>query len=101
MRAMKLNSTDSRERIVRAVAAGTPVSVAARTVQVGTSTARHYVAQYWALGHVTPRPIGGSLPHLRPEQELALPVQLQRHPGATLAERWSNTPPPLPLRIVY
>jgi transposase len=90
---MKAYSVDLRERIVQAVAAGTPLSVVARTFSVGRATVVRYVERE-ERGALAPRRSPGRPPTLGPDQADALRSQVAARPDATLAEHveaWAQT----------
>jgi transposase len=83
---------DLRERAVRAVAAGTPVAVVARTFGVGTATVGRYLRRARA-GALAPRSSPGRPARIGPAAWPALRAQLAAAPDATLAEhaeRWAR-----------
>ncbi|MFI4928306.1 MAG: helix-turn-helix domain-containing protein [Burkholderiales bacterium] len=82
---------DLRERIVRAVEAGTPRAVAARTFGVGLATVERYVRRQ-RTGALAPRSSPGRPARIGPAEQPALRAQLAAAPDATLAEhcaRWA------------
>ena len=82
---MKAYSLDLRERVVRAVAAGTPRAVAARAFGVGLATVERYVRRHRA-GELAPRSSPGRPARIGPDAEPALRAQLAAAPDASLAE---------------
>jgi transposase len=76
---------DLRERIVRAVEAGTPPAEVARTVGVGRATVERYVRRNRA-GTLAPRTSPGRPRRIGPAATPALCAQLAATPDATLAE---------------
>ena len=91
---MRAYSIDLRERIVRAVEAGHPKAVVARTFGVGLATVKRYVAQQQATGSLVPKQHLGPQPRLGPADAPALRAQLEAAPDATLAEhcqRWAES----------
>ena len=90
---MRAYSTDLRERIVRAVEAGTPRGEVARRFAVSPTTVRRYLRQRRQSGDLTPRRSPGRPPRIGPAQAAALRDLVARHPDATLAEhcaRWEQ-----------
>lgn len=84
---MKAYSIDLRERIIRAVDAGTPKSVVSRTFQVSRATVNNYLALRRDSGDIKPRPSGGDYrSQIVPAQYPALLQQWREMPDATLAE---------------
>ena len=83
---MRAYSVDLRERIVRAVKAGTPQAVVAATFGVGRATVQRYLYQLQGSGTLTPRPIPGPPVRIGPTDEPRLRAQLDVAPDATLAE---------------
>jgi len=83
---MKAYSVDLRERIVRAIANGTPQAVVATTFGVGRATVQRYFYRQRDDGSLTPRPIPGRPVRIGPAQEALLRAQLDASPEATLAE---------------
>jgi transposase len=77
---------DLRERIVRAVEAGTPQSVVARTFGVGRATVERYVRRRREAGSLGPSPIPGRPPAIGEAGAEALHAQVAAAPDATLAE---------------
>jgi transposase len=89
---MRAYSLDLRERVVRAVAAGTPQAVVARTFGVGRATVERYLRRHRA-GALAPRRSPGRPARIGPAMEPALRAQLEDAPDATLAEhceRWAR-----------
>jgi transposase len=88
---MRAYSLDLRERVVRAVEAGSPRAVVARTFGVGVATVERYVRRQRA-GALAPRPSPGRPARIGPAAWPALRAQLAAAPDATLAEhceRWA------------
>ncbi len=84
---MKAYSIDLRERIVSAVDAGMPKSVASRTFQVSRATVNNYLALRRDTGAISPRPTGGDYrSRILPAEYPVLLAQLEAMPDATLAE---------------
>jgi transposase len=89
---MRAYSLDLRERVVAAVAAGTPRAVVARAFGVGLATVERYVRRRRA-GALAPRSSPGRPARLGADAEPALRAQLAAAPDATLAghaERWAR-----------
>lgn len=83
---MKAYSIDLRERIVRAVQDGKPVSMVARTFLVSENTVRKYVKRMQQEGDLRPKAIPGR-PRLIPVEKFGeLAAQLEAAPDATLQE---------------
>src|SRR3954469_12146530 len=82
---MKAYSMDLRERIVLAVAAGTPLSVVARTFSVARATVVRYVERQ-QRDALPPRRSPGRPPRLGPDPAAALRAHLAPRPDAPLAE---------------
>lgn len=82
---MQTYSMDLRERVVEAVKAGMPVSVASRTFSVSRATVDRWVHRE-RVGTLEPRPHPGRTRTIGREQEAALRAQLAATPDATLAE---------------
>src|SRR5690242_10874226 len=90
---MRAYSLDLRERIVRAVEAGTPQAEVARRFGVGRATVERYLRRHRA-GALAPRTSPGRPPRIGPAAESALGAQLKATPDATLAEhaeQWART----------
>src|SRR6516165_7164001 len=83
---MRAYSTDLRERLVRAVAAGQPMREAARWFGVAVNTVKRAVVQAREMGSLTRKPIPGCPRRIRPEQEAALRARLEAAPDATVLE---------------
>src|SRR5688572_12922673 len=83
---MRAYSLDLRERIVRAVAAGTPQSAVARTFGVGRATVQRYVYRQRDTGSLAPQPKPGRPATIGEARRAALAAQLAAAPDATLAE---------------
>ena len=83
---MKAYSVDLRERIVRAVEAGTPQVTVAAIFGVGRATVQRYLYQLQDSGTLMPRPIPGPSVRIRPADASLLRAQLDATPDATLAE---------------
>ncbi len=91
---MRAYSLDLRERIVRAVKAGTSKSAAARTFEVSLATVKRYIAQDRQTGDLTPRTSPGRPRRIQPDADSALSGQLAATPDATLEEHcqaWQQT----------
>lgn len=83
---MRAYSLDLRERIVRAVGAGTPRSVVARTFGVGRATVERYLRRQREAGSLAPRKSPGRPAVIGAAQAPALRAQLAAAADATLAE---------------
>jgi transposase len=77
---------DLRERIVRAVAGGTPQSVVARAFGVGRATVERYARRQRETGALGPSPIPGRPAAIGEGEAAALRAQVAAAPDATLAE---------------
>jgi transposase len=84
---MRAYSTDLRERIVRAVAAGRPVREAARLFGVSASAVKRYVAQQRETGSLERSPIPGCPRQIGQDQEAILRARLEEAPDATVLEQ--------------
>lgn len=83
---MKAYSVDLRERVVGAVAAGVPQTVAARTFGVGRATVRRWLDRQQRTGGLAPSPRPGAAPAIGRADAGALGDQVAATPDATLAE---------------
>jgi transposase len=83
---MRAYSQDLRERVARAVAAGTPKAVVARTFSVSYASVTRYVALQRANRSLRPGKSPGRPQAIPPAQYPALEHQLDQHDDATLAE---------------
>jgi transposase len=83
---MRAYSTDLKERLVRAVAAGQPMREAARRFDVAVTTVKRAVVQQRATGSLARKPIPGRPRAIRRGQETALRARLEAAPDATLQE---------------
>jgi transposase len=83
---MRAYSRGLRERIVRAVAEGQPLCVAARRFGVSTITVKRFVQRQEETGDVAPRPIPGAARRLGPATEAVLRGRLEAAPDATVLE---------------
>lgn len=86
MSPMRAYSTDLKERLVRAVAAGQPMREAARRFGVAVTTVKRAVVQARETGSLARKPIPGCPRRIGPEQEAALRARLQAAPDATVLE---------------
>src|SRR6185437_898311 len=82
---MKAYSVDLRERVVRAVHNGQPVSVAARVFSVSRATAERWVRRIAGGEPLGPSRHLGPPRRIGPSAEAALEAQLRAHPDALLA----------------
>lgn len=85
---MRAYSTDLKERLVRAVAAGQPMREAARRFGVAVNTVTRAVVQARETGSLERKPIPGCPRRIGPgsEQEAALRARLEAAPDATVLE---------------
>src|SRR5690349_3044686 len=83
---MRAYSTDLKERLVRAVAAGQPMREAARRFNVCVNTVKRAVVQERETGSLERRPIPGCPRRIGPEQEAELRARLEAAPDATVLE---------------
>jgi transposase len=83
---MRAYSTDLKERLVRAVAAGQPMREAARRFNVCVNTVKRAVVQARATGSLERKPIPGYPRRIGPELEAALRARLEAAPNATVLE---------------
>jgi transposase len=90
---MKPYSTDLRERLLGAIAAGLPLAEAARLFRICPSTIRRWQARQRALGSVAALPRPGRTPRIGPHHAAAVAAQVATAPDATLAQhcaRWET-----------
>ncbi len=90
---MKAYSTDLRQRIVAAVAAGEAKAAVARRFCVERSTVRRYIQQWERTGSLAAKPIPGDTPAIPPARYPALLALVRAMPDATLAQhcdRWER-----------
>src|SRR5438067_9308378 len=83
---MRAYSVDLRERVVGAVEAGAPQTVAARTFGVGRATVRRWLDRQQRTGGLAPSRRPGAAPAIGPDEAPALRDQVAAAPDATLAE---------------
>jgi transposase len=83
---MRAYSTDLKERLVRAVAAGQPMREAARRFGVAVTTVKRAVVQQRETGSLERRPIPGGPRRIGKDQEAILLTRLQAAPDATVLE---------------
>ena len=83
---MRAYSTDLKERLVRAVAAGQPMREAARRFNVAVNTVKRAVVQARETGSLERKPIPGYPRRIGPELEAALLARLEAAPDATVGE---------------
>ncbi len=83
---MRAYSTDLKERLVRAVAAGQPMREAARRFNVAVTTVKRAVVQARETGSLERKPIPGCPRRIGPEQEGVLRARLEAAPDATVLE---------------
>ena len=86
---MRAYSTDLKERLVRAVAAGLPMREAARRFDVAVTTVKRAVVQQRETGSLERKPSPGRPRAIRRDQEEALWARLEAAPDATLQEHWT------------
>ncbi len=96
---MRAYSTDLRERMVQAVAAGQPQTVVARTFGVGVATLRRYVTQQRTTGALTPKRHPGPALRIGPLDQPALRAQVKATPDATLVEHCAAWEPTHRVRV--
>ena len=92
---MRAYSTDLKERLVRAVAAGQPMREAARRFEVAVTTVKRAVVRQRETGSLERRPIPGRPRAIRGEQETILRARLAAAPDATVLEHcawWAEQP---------
>jgi transposase len=83
---MRAYSHDLRERIVRAVASGQPMTTTAQRFDVSVKTVQRWVRRYEQTGTVAPRPIPGLPRHLDAAGDRQLQERLTTQPDATVLE---------------
>lgn len=83
---MRAYSIDLKERLVRAVAEGQPMRVAARRFGVAVTTVKRAVVQERETGSLARQPIPGRPRELTSDQEAILLARLQAEPDATVQE---------------
>src|SRR5690349_21930461 len=83
---MRAYSTDLKERLVRAVAAGQPMREAARRFNVCVNTVKRAVVQARETGSLERKPIPGCPRRIGPQREAALQARLEAAPDATVLE---------------
>jgi len=83
---MRAYSVDLRERVVGAVEAGAPQTVAARAFGVGRATVRRWLDRRQRTGGLAPSARSGAVPAVGPAGAAALRDQVAAAPDATLAE---------------
>ena len=83
---MKAYSQDLRQRVLRAVDAGTSQAKVAETFAVSVATIKRYLKQRRESGHVLPKAIPGRPAKKAPLLQAYLPAQLEAHPDATREE---------------
>src|SRR5688572_10960639 len=86
---MKAYSEDLRERVVRAVAIGTPRDEVAATFAVSSATITRWLRLQRETGRLAPRPVPGPMAVKTEAVMAALPERLVEHADATLAEQCS------------
>ena len=86
MTSMRAYSTDLKERLVRAVAAGQPMREAARRFGVAVTTVKRAVVQQRETGSLERKPIPGGPRKIGCEQEAILRARLEAAPDATVLE---------------
>jgi transposase len=91
---MKAYSEDLRERVVRAVAIGTPRDEVAATFAVSVPTIERWLRLRRETGSLSPKPVPGPVAVKTEAVMAALPERLVEHADATLAEQcawWRET----------
>src|SRR5215813_8960126 len=83
---MRAYSTDLKERVVRAVAAGQPMREAARRFNVCVNTVKRAVVQERETGSLERKPIPGYPRRIGSERETVLLERLKAAPDATVLE---------------
>src|SRR5215218_3989441 len=86
---MKAYSEDLRERVVRAVAIGTPRDEVAATFAVSVPTIARWRRVKRETGGLAPTPVPGPVAVKTAAVMAALPERLAEHADATLAEQCS------------
>ena len=86
---MKAYSEDLRERVVRAVAIGTPRRAVAATFAVSVPTIERWLRLKRETGSLAPRPVPGPAAVKTDALVVALPERLAEGADATLAEQCS------------
>jgi transposase len=86
---MKAYSEDLRERVVRAVAIGTPRDEVAATFVVSVPTIKRWLKQQRETGSLAPKPIPGLVAVKGDALVSALPARLAEQADATLDEHCS------------
>ena len=86
---MKAYSEDLRERVVRAVAIGTPRDEVAATFAVSVPTIERWLRLKRETGSVAPKPVPGPVAVKTEAVMAALPERLVEHADATLDEHCS------------
>ena len=86
---MKAYSEDLRERVVRAVAIGTPRDEVAATFAVSVPTITRWLRLKRETGSLAPRPVPGPVAVKTDALVAALPERLVEHADATLGEQCS------------
>jgi transposase len=83
---MRAYSIDLKERLVRAVAEGQPMRVAARRFGVAVTTVKRAVVQQRETGSLERKPIPGCPRRIGKDQEASLRARLEAAPDATVLE---------------
>ena len=86
---MKAYSEDLRERVVRAVAIGTPRGEVAATFAVSMPTIERWLRLKRETGSLSPKPVPGPVAVKTEAVMAALPERLSKHADATLDEHRS------------
>jgi transposase len=84
---MKPYSEDLRERVVRAVAQGTPRKDVAATFAVSVPTIERWLRRQRETGRLAPKPVPGPVAIKTAALVAALPERLAERSDATLAEQ--------------
>src|SRR5258708_28031933 len=83
---MRADSTDLKERLVRAVADGQPMREAARRFGVAVTTVKRALVQQRETGSLTRKPIPGCPRRIGKDQDAILLARLEAEPDATVLE---------------
>jgi transposase len=86
---MRPYSEDLRERVVRAVAIGTPRKQVAATFAVSVPTIERWLRRKRETGSLAPRPVPGPVAVKTEALMAALPERLVEHADATLDQQCS------------
>ena len=86
---MRAYSEDLRERVVRAVAIGTPRDEVAQRYEVSSATITRWLRLKRETGSLAPKPVPGPVAVKTEAVMAALPERLAEHADATLDEHCS------------